>query len=73
MKNTYMAAAYEVEVGDVVLESDGFMWNVEGRSFNNGRYTFVLSPRFQSITARGSRTVTVKRSASIRIERTEAA
>lgn len=67
MRNTYLKAAYEVAVGDIVCESDGFMWTVMDRSFNNGRYTFVLSPRFQSITARETSSITVKRGASVRV------
>lgn len=62
---TSLKAAYEVKVGDVFCERDGFMWRVSDSSFNRGRYTFGVEPVFSSITARGRRTITVKRSASI--------
>lgn len=64
---TYLKAAYEVKVGDVVCEPDGFMWKVSDASLNRGRYAFGVEPVFSSITARGRRTVTVKRSASVRV------
>lgn len=46
---TYVKAAHDVVVGDIVCEADGFMWDVLYRSFENGRYKFVLGPRFLSM------------------------
>jgi hypothetical protein len=67
--NTYLKAAHEVVTGDIVCESDGFMWTVMEISFNRGRYTFLLLPHTQSMTARATCNVTVKRSASVRVAR----
>lgn len=66
---TYLKTPYDVRVGDIVCESDGFMWTVIDREYRNGRYNFVLSPRFQSITARESCMLKVKKSSFVRVAR----
>ena len=65
---TYLKAASEVEVGEIVCEPDGFAFYVTASDYNNGRYTFTLVPMLSAPgTARTERTCTVKRSASIRV------
>lgn len=68
METTYLKSAYEVVIGDVICESDGFMWAVRAVNFTAGRYSFEVEPVFSSMTARGPRTVTVKRSANVRVK-----
>ena len=64
---TYIKSAYEVEVGDIVCEADGFMWTVMDRVFRAGYYTFTLLPRFASMTTREARTVRLKRGRNVRV------
>jgi hypothetical protein len=64
---TYLKAANQVEKADVVVEADGFMWNVIGIAYNNKRVSLTISPVYPSMTARGERTVNLKKSASVRV------
>jgi hypothetical protein len=65
--DSYLAQAFEVEPGMVVTEPDGFMWTVTSRTFDNGKYRFVLTPVFPSMTARGPVKKALKRTAFLRV------
>jgi hypothetical protein len=57
---TYLAPPEEIEIGDVVVERDGFMWTVTGKSYYNKTYTFEVKPTYPSMTARGPKTFKVR-------------
>jgi len=61
MNNTYLAAANEVENGNVIVDS-AECWNVTGVAYNSKHVTLTL------VNARGEkRTRTVRKSESIRV------
>jgi hypothetical protein len=65
MNNTYTKAVREVEIGDILIEADSFMWRVTATCYHHPRVTLSLVPVHPSMTAK-AHDMTLHRSRNVR-------